>query len=430
MRLPKLLRFLPDIPIWTVGRFGDHVRFAKFRQSANGNLELLEELVCGLMEVESIVARHFLMSQPVAILDQSLIGLVSREPQIPSGTKVEDWIDHTVEDIGYELHVANHASHSRSCIGKWGESFPCISRLENAASLLPRCLDWGRMASEGVVLDVHSHDTDILLYAESKVLAYLRFGLGSGDHGFEQSLQDLLRRWWGELVPMASPSMVYVWTDVWGADQLTVSPAPVLSWMESWKGETRLLSRMAMDEIQKGMDTQEGFGSNHPEEWIRRHRWLTWERKIRKWTVVPLLFLWCIAGVLWLGEQLYSFHYREQIRFAQAQAQANFEVDSLRIAVKNEQDKMEDWLSRKSNLVKSIVSITEKLPARAWVVHWNTQGTTHSLKGYAGTPQEVGQFVENMEKSRQFASVRLRTTEKTKLDGKPVIGFEIEVATR
>lgn len=427
MKLLKRIRFLPDAPIWTMGCFGGHIRFAKFRSIAGRNFELAEDFTCGLNEAELIVRTYFLKQQPVAILDQSLIGFVSRDSQTPSGTRVEDWIEHSVEDIGYELHVSIHNGHSRTCIGKWSTMFQCISRLESATSILPRCLDWSRMDAEGVVVDAHAHDTDIFLFAESKVLAYSRFAQGIDDSGYEASLQEFLRRWWGELVPMASIGTIYLWTNSWQPTQFQTLCAPVFPWMEQWNSETRLLSKMAMDEVQKGVNTQEGYGSYQSEIWIRRYRWLSWENNIRRWVITPVLILWIVAGLLWFGKQFYSFQHRDQIAYAMAQAQANNEVDSLRNSVKDEQGKMNDWISRKSNSVKAIVTISGHLPAKAWLVSWNTQAKIHSMKGFADTPQEVGQFVENMERSGQFSNVRLRTTEKTKLDGKPVIGFEIEV---
>jgi Tfp pilus assembly protein PilN len=95
------------------------------------------------------------------------------------------------------------------------------------------------------------------------------------------------------------------------------------------------------------------------------------------------------------------------------------EFQKRKASVVAQLDGMTGLLSRRTEGYADLQRISSLLPSDLWLQSWEMDGRggtgfTHRISGYSPIEARVPEFLANLEKTRKFASVKLKSTERIK----------------
>lgn len=172
-------------------------------------------------------------------------------------------------------------------------------------------------------------------------------------------------------------------------------------------------------------DRQPAFSTKPDSGAVTRIREASLFRKTSK-ACAGILFASLLATLAFRGGVArYLSRTETQLAAIERNVEARKELERLREKMDAEMDGTVEFLGHRSRMSSFMGTVVADLPANSWITHWSINRNTHSLQGYAVSPEDVSGFLSTLEKEKSLVNVRLRTTEKTTFRRKPVVKFDL-----
>ena len=140
--------------------------------------------------------------------------------------------------------------------------------------------------------------------------------------------------------------------------------------------------------------------------------------------VIALLSLVTLL-VFRVGTTVYVDRSESKIQGFKAKVQKQKEFALVLEKLETERAESESFLMHRSHVATSLNNFAINVTDNVWITNWHVSKGSHSVQGYAITPEDLSELLTVLEKERNLVNVRLKTTEKTTWKNHQVIRFSL-----
>ena len=158
---------------------------------------------------------------------------------------------------------------------------------------------------------------------------------------------------------------------------------------------------------------------------VRRIREAAFSRRVLKSCFAVILLSVLILFVFRISTSLYIDRSESQIQGFKVKVQKQKELSLVLEKLENERAESEAFLLHRSHVATSLSNFAVDVTENVWVTTWVVSRGSHSVQGYAVTPEDLSEFLSVLEKERNLVNVRLKTTEKTTWKNHQVVRFSL-----
>lgn len=158
---------------------------------------------------------------------------------------------------------------------------------------------------------------------------------------------------------------------------------------------------------------------------IRRIREAAFSRRVLKACFVIALFSLVTLLVFRVGTTVYVDRSESKIQGFKAKVQKQKELALVLEKLETERAESESFLMHRSHVATSLNNFAVNVTDNVWITSWHVSRGSHSVQGYAITPEDLSELLTVLEKERNLVNVRLKTTEKTTWKNHQVIRFSL-----
>lgn len=158
---------------------------------------------------------------------------------------------------------------------------------------------------------------------------------------------------------------------------------------------------------------------------IRRIREAAFSRRVLKACFVIALLSLVTLLVFRVGTTVYVDRSESKIQGFKAKVQKQKELALVLEKLETERAESESFLMHRSHVATSLNNFAVNITDNVWITSWHVSRGSHSVQGYAITPEDLSELLTVLEKERNLVNVRLKTTEKTTWKNHQVIRFSL-----
>jgi Tfp pilus assembly protein PilN len=158
---------------------------------------------------------------------------------------------------------------------------------------------------------------------------------------------------------------------------------------------------------------------------IRRIREAAFSRRVLKACFVIALLSLVTLLVFRVGTTVYVDRSESKIQGFKAKVQKQKELALVLEKLETERAESESFLMHRSHVATSLNNFAVNVTDNVWITSWHVSRGSHSVQGYAITPEDLSELLTVLEKERNLVNVRLKTTEKTTWKNHQVIRFSL-----
>lgn len=158
---------------------------------------------------------------------------------------------------------------------------------------------------------------------------------------------------------------------------------------------------------------------------IQRIREAAFSRRVLKSCFVIALLSLLTLVAFRVGTTVYMERSESKIQGFKANVQKQKELSLILEKLENERAESESFLLHRSHVATSLKNFSINVTENVWITEWHISKGSHSVQGYAISPEDLSDFLSVLEKERNLVNVRLKTTEKTTWKNHQVIRFSL-----
>ena len=158
---------------------------------------------------------------------------------------------------------------------------------------------------------------------------------------------------------------------------------------------------------------------------IRRIREAAFSRRVLKACFVIALLSLVTLLVFRVGTTVYVDRSESKIQGFKANVQKQKELALVLEKLETERAESESFLMHHSHVATSLNNFADNVTDNVWITSWHVSRGSHSVQGYAITPEDLSELLTVLEKERNLVNVMLKTTEKTTWKNHQVIRFSL-----
>lgn len=158
---------------------------------------------------------------------------------------------------------------------------------------------------------------------------------------------------------------------------------------------------------------------------VRRIHEAAFSRRVLKTCSVITLLSFVALLVFRIGTAVYVNRTESTIQGFKASIQKQKELSLVLEKLETERAESEAFLMNRSRVATSLSTFAMNVTDNVWISNWRVSRGSHSVQGYAVTPEDLSAFLTLLEKERNLVNVRLKTTEKTTWKNHQVIRFSL-----
>ena len=195
---------------------------------------------------------------------------------------------------------------------------------------------------------------------------------------------------------------------------------------ENFSIESDLLAKAVADDA--WLFRTDGIPSFHTvadKEAVKRIREAAFSRRVLKASFAVALLSFATLFVSHVCTSVYVHRSESKIQGFKANVQKQKELSLVLEKLENERADAESFLRQRSHVATSLINFAVDVTNNVWVTGWHVAQGSHSVQGYAITPEDLSDFLTVLERERNLVNVRLKTTEKTTWKNHQVVRFSL-----
>lgn len=352
-----------------------------------------------------LVADH---SIPVRLMSGSDYALQNGDSAAPFLPGIA-WSDmYVVHGLSPEEPVALCQSKSREMLDRLASHGFSVSRVVPVSMLHTAMMDVDTSIQVEAYVKKTDRFRDIWIFHTGEIKGYYR--LFGDDHSVDRFFQDFLpRRFPGAEAPVIKEAVF----------QYPGIPT-----------DFSTLAFLARETFEQDMALLSTLGDRNDEIASERRKDASVLRKIAKISAGVSAFAMTLLILSWVictGYGLYT--HSDRAEYAK-RVEIDNELQTMSQNLEHQRDAMADLLRHRTRHASKMSYLIEQLPPRLWLTRWEVQGGRYTFQGLADDGNAISKLLSTLEKSPHFRQVRLRTTEKTSWQGRPVVRFDMAMEER
>lgn len=144
--------------------------------------------------------------------------------------------------------------------------------------------------------------------------------------------------------------------------------------------------------------------------------------RLSTWVLGFAMVSLCLLGLLAAGYGLYTRADRTEY---EKRRELDKELLAMSQNLERKREAMAELLRHRTRRTSKMTALVQSLPQGLWLTRWDAQGGRHTIQGLALNGDDISQLLALLEKSPHFRQIRLRTTERTTWQGRPVVRFDM-----
>lgn len=160
-------------------------------------------------------------------------------------------------------------------------------------------------------------------------------------------------------------------------------------------------------------------------EAVQRIREAAFSRRVLKFCFAIALLSIVTLFVFRIGTSVYIDRSETKIQDFKTKVQKQKELALVLEKLENERAESESFLRNRSHVATSLRNLAVNVIDNVWITGWRVSNGSHSVQGYAVTPEDLSDFLSVLEKERNLVNVKLKTTEKTTWKAHQVVRFNL-----
>lgn len=157
------------------------------------------------------------------------------------------------------------------------------------------------------------------------------------------------------------------------------------------------------------------LGAQHSSIIDFRELWLGYASWASRLFAVCFVCVLMICLGLWTQILISQWNHGDLLQQRQSEMVKLDSLRSIEDQINQQQDKMQDLLKRRSQISPILQTIAKALPKQTWLGSWEMSSqeniSVHQLKGFTFSEVNVSGFLQRLEETKLFSSVRLNSTE-------------------